>query len=123
VVQPPAPIIGANLALGIDSSKAFGTYLIGFTGMTVYVNAGDTGTTSTCTGECARTWLPYIVSSTDNINQLQAGVKGKVGTSTRADGTLQLTYKGHPLYFYSGDNTGSDTKGNGLDGVWSVVKP
>ena len=122
VAPAPAPIIGSNLALGTDISKGLGTYLIGYTGMTVYVNADDTGTTSTCNGSCAQTWIPYTVSPVDNINQLQAGVKGKVGTITRTDGTLQLTYNGHPLYFFSGDATGSDTKGNGLDGIWSIVK-
>ena len=125
-VQQPAtaaPIIGANLALGTDKTAKLGTYLIGYTGMTVYTYKPDTGSTSTCYDACASNWPPYIVSSSDNIQQLQAGVTGTVGTTVRTDGSLQLTYNGHPLYFYIGDKTGSDTNGQGLGNVWYVVKP
>lgn len=129
VQQPMAdgqedPVIGSNLALGTDSNvKVGGTYLIGYTGMTVYTYTKDTGSTSTCYSTCATNWPPYIVSSVDNINQLKAGVTGKVGTTVRTDGQLQLTYNGHPLYFYVGDKTGSDVNGQGVGGIWYVVKP
>lgn len=125
-VQQPggqdAPIIGANLALGLDGATS-SRHLIGYNGMTVYMNAQDTGPESTCTDACATIWLPYIVSAADNIHQLQAGVTGDVGTTVRADGKLQLTYNGHPLYFYQGDTSGSDTKGNGIgNGQWAMVQ-
>jgi predicted lipoprotein with Yx(FWY)xxD motif len=128
VQQPGAdgqedPVIGSNLALGTDSNAKVGTYLIGYTGMTVYTYAKDTGSTSTCYDTCATNWPPYIVSPVDNIQQLKAGVTGAVGTTVRTDGQLQLTYNGKPLYFYAGDKTGSDVNGQGLGGVWYVVKP
>ncbi len=116
-------IIGNNLALGTDSKASRGTYLVGYSGMAVYKLAKDTASTSTCYDACAQTWQPYIIGSGDNINNLQAGINGAVGTTTRTDGTIQLTYRGHPLYFYSSDSTSSDTKGQGIGGVWSIVKP
>jgi predicted lipoprotein with Yx(FWY)xxD motif len=128
VQQPGAdgqedPVIGNNLALGLDGTPG-NQHLIGYTGMTVYTYANDTGTSSTCYDTCATTWMPYIVSSVDNITQLQAGVTGSVATTVRTDGQLQLTYNGHPLYFYSGDKTGSDMNGASAAHVgWSVVKP
>ncbi len=116
-------VIGSNLALGTDASTKLGTYLIGYTGMTVYTYAKDTGSMSTCYGTCATNWPPYIVAPNDHINNLKLGVNGKTGTTVRTDGQLQLTYNGHPLYFYIGDKTGSDTNGQGIGGVWYVVKP
>ena len=128
VQQPGAdgqedPVIGDNLALGTDSNAKVGTYLIGYTGMTVYTYSKDTGSTSACYDTCATNWPPYIVSSVDNINNLKLGVNGKTGTTVRSDGQLQLTYNGKPLYFYIGDKTGSDINGQAVGGVWYVVKP
>jgi predicted lipoprotein with Yx(FWY)xxD motif len=118
----PAPIIGANLALGTDSSTSLGMYLIGYNGKTVYTYNKDSMGTSTCYGVCATNWPPYVVSSSDNINNIQSGVTGTTGTITRTDGTLQLTYNGLPLYFFVGDSTGTDTKGQNVGG-FKVVKP
>lgn len=117
------PIIGYNLALGVDGTPQLGNYLIGYTGMTVYTYDEDAGNQSNCYDQCAQEWPPYIVSPVDDIHQLQMGVTGTVGTTVRSDGSLQLTYDGHPLYFYSGDKTGDDTAGNGVGGTWHVVKP
>ena len=47
---------------------------------------------------------------------------GKFGTITRANGMLQATYKGHPLYLYAGDMAPGQVKGNGLGGVWHVLR-
>jgi predicted lipoprotein with Yx(FWY)xxD motif len=115
-------VIGSNLALGLDGTAST-KHLIGYNGMTVYMNAQDMTSASTCYDSCAVTWMPYIVSPVDNIHQLQAGVTDDVGTSTRTDGQIQLTYNGHPLYFYKGDTASSDTKGNGVgNGQWAMVQ-
>ena len=122
--QPAAAaIIGANLALGTDSNAALGTYLIAYNGMTLYTFSKDTTSASTCYDTCASNWPPYIVSPTDNIQQLQAGVSGTVSTTVRTDGQLQLTYNAHPLYFYIKDTKSGDTAGQAVGGVWYVVKP
>lgn len=118
-------IIGSNLSLGTDGNATLGTYLIGYTGMTVYTYAKDSTGVSNCYGTCAINWPPYIIGPEDNALQTKSGVdKSKVGTITRADGKIQMTYNGMPLYFYSKDrpNT-SDATGQGVGGVWFVVKP
>ena len=113
-----------NLLLGTDSSAALGTYLIGSNGMTLYTYASDTPGVSNCTGQCATNWLPYTVADTSALPNLEAGVTGTAGTLTRADGTMQVTYNGMPLYFYIGDKNSGDTLGNLADHAgWEVVKP
>ena len=114
-------VIGSNLALGVDSDATLGSYLIGYNGMAVYAFASDTNM-STCYGSCAQVWPPYIISPSDNITHLQSGVTGTVGTVTRTDNSLQLTYNGHPLYFYAHDTTSAPPAGQSIQG-WSLVKP
>lgn len=125
---PAAPLpaneyVAGNLLLGSNATTTLGRYLIAFNGKTLYKYALDKSGTSTCTGACAVNWPPYIVPDTSALANLQAGITGAVSTITRADGTLQVTYKGMPLYFFVGDTQSGETKGNGVKGVWSVVKP
>lgn len=115
-------IIGSNLALGTASNTTLGTYLVGYNGMAVYTYSKDTAGTSACSGQCAAVWPPYIVSSSDNIQNIQTGVTGSVNTLTRADGTLQLAYNGMPLYFFASDTAGAAPTGQGVGG-FSVAKP
>jgi predicted lipoprotein with Yx(FWY)xxD motif len=118
----PNSIIGSNLALSTGTSSTLGMFLIGYNGMPVYTSASDTAGTSTCYGQCATQWPPYVVSSSDDINNLQTGVTGTVGTITRTDGTLQLTYNGMPLYFFMDDTPSNPPTGQGVSG-FSVAKP
>ena len=127
VIQQPmadgaeGSIIGANLALGLDGvgTKA---HLIGYNGMTLYTKDGDTATTSSCYGQCATNWPPYLVGPEDNVNNVKAGVGGKVDTIFRTDNSIQVTYNGKPLYFYASDKTSADVTGDGVGGVWHVAK-
>jgi predicted lipoprotein with Yx(FWY)xxD motif/putative hemolysin len=112
-----------NLLLGTDGNAAHGTYLIGSNGMALYTYDKDAENTSNCTGQCAANWPPYLVKSQYPLQNVQSGIPGTPGTLTRADGSLQVTYEGKPLYFYVGDKTGSDTSGDGAGGVWHLVKP
>ena len=116
-------IIDSNLALGTDASATLGTYLIAYNGMTVYTYSPDTNNKSNCYGTCAQNWPPYLVGAEDNVQQLKAGVNGKVDTIIRTDGGIQVTYNGHPLYFYIKDKQSGDTTGRNVGGVWFVVKP
>jgi predicted lipoprotein with Yx(FWY)xxD motif len=88
-------------------------------GFTVYWYAKDTRMGSACTGSCATAWPPVVGKPTAVM-----GVRlvGKFGTITRANGVLQATYKGHPLYTYAGDMAPGQAKGNGVGGVWHVLK-
>jgi predicted lipoprotein with Yx(FWY)xxD motif len=116
-------IIGGNVALGVNKSTTFGTYLVAYNGMTLYTFTKDTGTASTCYDQCAQNWPPYVVASEDNVNNVKLGVNGKIATKQRKDGSLQVTYNGRPVYFFAGDKTLGDTNGQNVGKMWFVVKP
>ncbi len=116
------PLVGEAIALRAASDATLGKYLVGYLGTTVYTTSKDTGSTSNCYDACALNWPPYLVSAKDQI-KLGSDVTGKSGTTARTDGTLQLTYNDIPLYFFAKDLASGDIKGNGVGGVWSVVKP
>jgi predicted lipoprotein with Yx(FWY)xxD motif len=95
------------------------TVLTNARGLTLYWFAPDTPTKSVCNGSCAAYWPPVP-------GPLSAGpgVTGHLGTIRRADGSIQETYNGHPLYTYIGDSRPGQAHGNNLDlngGYWHVV--
>jgi predicted lipoprotein with Yx(FWY)xxD motif len=107
---------------GIDvtvSHTSAGDALAGAGGMTLYVFKNDTDGTSTCTGGCATTWPPFLGDGSQ-VNASD-GVTGTFGTTTRDDGSKQITHGGSPLYYYSGDKAAGDSKGEGIGGVWSIA--
>lgn len=91
-------------------------------GRTMYLFEADKGSTSTCTGACAAAWPPVTVSGSP---QAGSGVsQSLLGTITRSDGTMQLTYDHHPLYYFAGDASAGQDKGQGLKAFgagWYVV--
>ena len=90
--------------------------------MTVYLFEGDAGSSSTCTGACTSVWPPVTGTATASAGAMSADL----GTITRADGTKQVTYKGHPLYFYARDGDKGDAYGEGLKSFgsdWYVLAP
>lgn len=111
------------LLLGRDSTTTIGAYLIGFSGMPLYVFDRDAINISSCTGLCAKAWPPYTISSRDALLNTQAGIHGKVDAITRTDGSMQVTYDGQPLYFYASDKNPGDLLGDGVGGVWHAAKP
>jgi predicted lipoprotein with Yx(FWY)xxD motif len=113
----PAPSSGAAGAAGVTvgtaKSATLGTYLTGPNGMALYTHAGDSATSSTCTGGCASAWPPLATTGQPTAG---SGVTGQLGTLTRADGTVQVTYGGLPLYYWQGDTKAGDVTGNGVAG-------
>ena len=97
---------------------AIGPVLANAKGFTLYWYAKDTTMTSACTGSCATAWPPVTGKPGAAMG---VHLVGKFGTIKRANGALQATYKGHPLYTYAGDSAPGQTKGNGLGGVWHVM--
>lgn len=91
-------------------------------GRTLYVWAGDTGSTSRCAGACASEWPPVLTTGSPAVG---TGVVARfLGTSMRADGAEQVTYRGHPLYYYRDDTGAGQAKGQGADdfgGRWSKM--
>lgn len=83
-------------------------------GLTVYVFDIDTDGTSSCYNTCAGAWPAVLLPTGETVS-------APLGTTTRKDGSLQVTYNGRPVYTYFGDNQEGDTNGNGLDGVWHLI--
>jgi predicted lipoprotein with Yx(FWY)xxD motif len=108
-----SPAGAPGVTIGTASSANFGTVLTGPTGMTLYTYAPDSATSSKCIGECAAEWPPLV---TTGQAMAGSGVTGQVGTLTRADGATQVSYAGHPLYYWEGDTKAGDVTGNGIDG-------
>jgi predicted lipoprotein with Yx(FWY)xxD motif len=95
----------------VKSSK-LGAILVDGAGRTLYLFEKDQGTTSFCYGACAGGWPP---DTTNGAPRAGAGVSGSLlGTTTRTDGKTEVTYHGHPLYYFAGDRKPGDTNGEGL---------
>lgn len=108
--------------LAIASNKDLGDLLTTPDGMTLYNFSKDTAGVSTCTGDCAKTWVPYTVREGDRL-ALPTAAKGKIETVKREDNSLQVAYNGLPLYFFKDDKLPGDAKGQNVANVWAVVKP
>ena len=103
------------------ATTSLGPVLVGPNGLTLYTHAGDSATSSTCTGGCATAWPPLAVPAGSTATG-GTGVSGTFGTLTRDDGTLQVTYNGLPLYGWKNDAKAGDTTGQGVNG-FSVATP
>lgn len=122
VSASPSPAAsGSTLALK-TLSGAPGIWLTNSAGRALYVYTKDTGKTSACYGACATAWPPLLATGTVTISG-QFTVPGDLGTITRTDGTKQVTYGGHPLYYFAGDSAAGQTKGQGVGGTWFLVGP
>ena len=110
--------------IAVASNAKLGQILVDESGMTVYVFLADTGTTSTCYTSCAAIWPPVLTTGTP---QAGAGVQASLlGTTTRTDGKVEVTYAGHPLYYFVKDKVTGDVTGQGINGfgaLWWVVAP
>jgi predicted lipoprotein with Yx(FWY)xxD motif len=104
----------------VTTSKIGGTaVLANAKGFALYWFVPDTSTKSNCNGQCATFWPPV-----KGPVSAGSGVTGTLGTITRADGSTQATWNGHPLYTYKADTKPGEDTGNGLNasgGVWHVV--
>lgn len=101
-----------------------GVHLVDAQGRTLYLWEADTGTKSTCSGACAAAWPPALTAGAPTASGKAKA--GDLGTTKRADGTVQVTYAGHPLYRFAGDTAPGQTNGEGSDGFgaeWYVVAP
>jgi predicted lipoprotein with Yx(FWY)xxD motif len=119
--RTPSPTAAAAPVVLAQSVGAMGTVLVAASNShTVYTFDSDSPGVSKCTGGCATTWPPLTVPAGTTPTG-GPGVTGQLATITRADGSLQVTYKGLPLYFFHSDSNPGDTKGNYTG--WSLVKP
>jgi len=117
----------ANLEPAVQVLASGGrTLLVGPTGMTLYTFAKDAAGASNCTGTCATNWPP-LVGGYDPAHghgpTAGSGVTGTLGVIQRADGAMQVTLDGHPLYYFRDDGAPGQTTGDGLLGLWQVAQP
>ena len=96
-----------------------GTVLVDSEGMTVYLFTPDEGTESTCYGGCESAWPPVVAEGKPTAGE--GATSSDLGTTKRKDGTMQVTYNGHPLYTFSGDTSPGEAVGQEDDGTWFVL--
>jgi predicted lipoprotein with Yx(FWY)xxD motif len=115
---------GTAMGAAVDlRDTKLGQTLVDAQGRTLYLFAADTAGKSTCHGACASAWPPYLSSGAPQAGTGVAG--GQLGTIPGGGGA-QVTYHGHPLYYYAGDSQPGDATGQGLDQFgarWFVVAP
>ena len=113
---------GSTVITTVSSSA--GTFLATSSGHAVYLWSKDGNGMSACTGACTGAWPP--VTTTGQVTASGGAKSSDLGTITRPDGTKQVTYDGHPLYFFSGDSGPGMASGQGNDGFgakWWLVSP
>jgi predicted lipoprotein with Yx(FWY)xxD motif len=118
IAQPSSPVTASAsssmAAKTIDLQSASGiddNFLADGQGRAMYLFEADKGSTSTCTGACAAAWPPVAAST---MPMAGGGVsQSLLGTTKRADGSEQLTYNGHPLYYFAADTGSGMAKGQG----------
>ncbi|MCW2983722.1 MAG: hypothetical protein JWR63_1292 [Conexibacter sp.] len=113
-------------AASVKTAKTgpLGTFLTDGKGRTLYLWDADTGRSSTCTGGCATAWPPLLTTGAPKGG---TGVDASLlGTTTRSDGGREVTYAGHPLYYFAGDSGAGQANGQGSSAFgapWWVVSP
>ena len=100
----------------------YGPVIFDGRGFALYAFTRDKVGKSICAGACAAAWPPYLASKL----RAGAGIKTRLlGTIRRSNGALQVTYGGHPLYYYVGDNHPGEILCHGVrefGGLWQVVR-
>lgn len=118
----PSPA-GSGSALTLKTAKgSAGIWLTDSAGRTLYLNIKDKGTTSNCYDACATKWPPLTTTKPVTVTG-QYTVPSDLGSITRTDGAKQVTYGGHPLYYFTGDTAPHQIKGQGVDGTWFLIGP
>ncbi len=119
---PAAATKVSGTVVQIAQKTGFGLWLVDGKGMTLYLFTKDTPTTSACYAACATLWPPFTTTTAP----VAVGARitpSYLGTLKRTDGTLQVTYDGHPLYYYSRDQKPGDIDGQAFNRLWFVVSP
>ena len=117
----PGTAGGARPTIALAPSK-FGKILVDSHGRALYDFLADKMDTSACYGACASVWPPLTVSGTPKAGR---GVLAPLlGTTKRSDGTTEVSYNGHPLYYFAGDTRPGETRGQAINqfgAPWHVL--
>ncbi len=112
----PTAMMMENIVMAKKDAK-LGSIAADTKGITLYVYDKDTAGQSTCSGTCATIWPPYLVTGSEGSN-----LPKDITTVKRADGSMQYALSDKPLYYYSKDKDSGDVYGDGIGGIWHVVK-
>jgi predicted lipoprotein with Yx(FWY)xxD motif len=120
----PATSPAATAATIAVATTKLGQVLVDGKGLTLYLFVADTGTTSTCNTSCATVWPPVLTTGAPLAGT--GANAALLGTTTRTGGTIEVTYAGHPLYYFVQDKSAGDTTGQGVNSfgaLWWVLSP
>ncbi len=109
----PSPWYSVTKAKVAVGDTKIGKVLTGEKGRTLYLFEKDKDGKSTCSGACAVAWPPYITA--EKPEAAEGANADMLGTTTRDDGSMQVTYNKHPLYYYALDKKAGDTLGNDIE--------
>ena len=118
--SPAASEAAEAIEIELADNDKVGKYLVGEDGKSLYLFTPDTTTKSNCNGDCAGSWPPLTLEDGETVTGGE-GVTGTFTTITRDDGSKQVAYAGHPLYYFAGDAAAGDTNGQGLNSKWYLV--
>ena len=113
----------AGIVITTNTSSA-GSFLTNASGRSIYLWVKDGKDSSACSGGCASAWPP--VTATGALTAAGSVNKADLSTFTRSDGTKQVAYDGHPLYYFEGDSGSGQVTGQGSDSFgakWWLVNP
>jgi predicted lipoprotein with Yx(FWY)xxD motif len=120
----PPPSVAASAATIAVASNALGQILVDGKGMTIYLFVADHSTASTCYTSCAQVWPPVLTNGAPVAGT--GATASLLGTTKRTDGKTEVTYNGHPLYYFVTDKKPGDTTGQGVTSfgeIWYVMSP
>jgi predicted lipoprotein with Yx(FWY)xxD motif len=120
--SPPGAESGAAV-LTVATAPKVGAILVNSDGFTVYDFHKDKGTTSSCYGGCEGVWPPVTTEGAPTAGE--GASASQLGTTKRKDGTVQVTYAGHPLYTYAADKKPGEANGNDFSsygGEWYALQ-
>lgn len=120
----PAPAAIGGVTVSSKHGKLGTILAAGPKRMTVYLFEADTGPASACSGTCAKAWPPVTTAGEPKASG--SAVAADLGTITRPEGVKQVTYKGHPLYYFEKDGDAGDAYGQGSKAFgagWYALKP
>jgi len=124
-VQTTAPVI-RDITITTGTVNGLGTVLVNGTGRTLYVYAPDGAKGVTCNGGCQQDWPPLQITASQHL-EAQGGVQQKLlGSDPNPLGGLTVTYKGWPLYTFTGDSNPGNANGQDRDlqgGYWYAITP
>ena len=113
-------------ALTVTNNATFGKIVTDANGMTLYMFPRDTRepSTSNCYDQCAKLWPALLTDASGKVDLKSSDLDAKLfGTTTRKDGTKQVTFNGWPLYYWLSDQKAGDTLGFGVNDIWWVMTP